>query len=129
MRYVFVLVTAFAALVSGCGTSATRSARPTEVETREAYLGTPVIVDEQGRKVPLGTTRKAVERKLGSAAITYLRRVEGAYRGCIIYPINGTQVWDRYGSPEADEWEFCFDRGRVMTKRRIRAGTRGTARR
>jgi hypothetical protein len=113
---------AFVALASvGCATDAARTARPSEVETREAYFGTPVIVAEQGGRVAIGTTRRALTAKLGTATISYLRRAGRTYHECIIYPINGTQRWDRYGTPEADEWEFCFDRDdRVTTKRRIR---------
>jgi hypothetical protein len=116
---------AFVAFVSaGCATDASRTARPSEVETREAYFGTPVIVAEQGGRVALGMTRRALTAKLGTATISYLRRAGRTYRDCIIYPINGTQRWDRYETPEADEWEFCFDRDdRVATKRRIRVRT------
>jgi hypothetical protein len=117
-------VAAAALCASGCGAdlAPTRAARPTEVETREAYLGTPVIVDEQGRRIAIGTTRSEIRDALGFAAVTYLRRVRGVYRQCEIYPINGTQRWDRYGSPVADEWEFCFDRGnRLLARRRLAA--------
>jgi hypothetical protein len=119
MRYVALVVSTV--LLAGCASQSTHGARPTEVETREAYLGTPVIVAEQGQQVSLGSTRTAIERKLGKAAITYLRPVHGTYRPCIIYPINGTQVWDRHGSPQADEWEMCFTKNRLASKRRLRA--------
>jgi hypothetical protein len=108
------------ALVTGCNANPRRTSRPTEDEMREAYFRTRPIVDEQGRKVPLGRQRAAVERKFGVAAIAYLRHTSRGPADCIVYPIYGTQVWDRYGAPEAAEWEFCFGpKDRLLTKRRV----------
>ena len=124
----FLTLPLLAFALSGCGTAVAthRAAKPTEVETREAYLGTPVIVDEQGAGIPIGANRPWIRRKLGYAAITYRRSIDGVFHDCLVYPINGTQRWDRYGSPVADEWEFCFDRrDRLLTRRRIRAPKSG----
>jgi hypothetical protein len=113
------------ALLAGCGSRLEPppipKQRPTEGQTRDAYFDTPVIVDEAGKRATLGTTRARLAALMGGrAAIVYSR---GA-RKCVVYPINGTQVWDEFGSPQAAEWEFCFGpEGLLAAKRRIPVGS------
>ncbi|HSL63745.1 MAG TPA: hypothetical protein VK874_03725 [Gaiellaceae bacterium] len=92
-------------------------ATPTELQTREAYLDTPVVTDDQGRAVEPGSTRREVEGRLGHSRVVYRH----AGRTCLLYPIIGTQRRDEFGSPVADEWELCFDAsGRLAAKALIR---------
>jgi hypothetical protein len=111
-------------LAAGCGGNleppAAPKQPPTEEQTRDAYFDTPVIVDDAGRHAPFGITRARLTELLGGrAAIEYMR----GSRLCVVYPINGTQVWDAHGSPVAAEWEFCFGRdGRLQAKRRLPVG-------
>lgn len=90
--------------------------KPDETLTREAYLDTPVIAEEQGREIALRTPREEVFRRLGASRIAYPR----LGLGCVLYPISGTERRDEFGSPAADEWEFCFDDSdRVRTRLHI----------
>jgi hypothetical protein len=113
------------AVLAGCGAKLAPppipKERPTEEQTRDAYFDTPVIVDDAAKRARPGITRGMLSRLMGGrAAIEYPR----GRRRCVVYPINGTQRWDRYGTPEAAEWEFCFnDRGRLVAKRRLSAGS------
>jgi hypothetical protein len=112
-------------LLTGCGSELAPppipKQRPTEEQTRDAYFDTPVIVDEAASRAALGITRaKLTELMGGRAAIGYSR----GRRRCVVYPINGTQVWDAFGSPQAAEWEFCFGPdGRLAAKRRLPVGS------
>jgi hypothetical protein len=117
-------------IAAGCAGSPTapadRSAgkgRPTEAETREAYLDTALVTAEEGRLVVLGAARAEVVDVLGApSAFTYRRGRAAPYVDCVVYPIAGTQRRDVFGGIEADEWEFCFASGRLTSKRRIPAG-------
>ena len=105
-------------LLTGCGVPSRDALRtkPDESLTREAYLDTPVIVDDQGREIELRTTRDEVVRLLGRSRIAYPR----LGLSCVLYPISGTERRDEFGSPAADEWEFCFDESdRVRTRLRV----------
>ena len=106
------------ALVTACaGTHPAAESVPTELDTRDAYLDTPVITSVGADRVVLGTPRRAVARSLGVSHVGYRR----AGRECTLYPIIGTQRRDRVGSPVADEWEFCFDAsGRLAVKTLVR---------
>lgn len=91
---------------------------PTEIEARDAYFNTPLVSDDAVREMKLGTTYAAVVRLFqGASAVQYTR----AGRRCVIYPIIGTEAWDRFGSPIASEWELCFSRDRLAGKRRYAA--------
>jgi hypothetical protein len=116
------LMLAVSAVLSGCG-GAERNPlpprrAPSEGETRDAYFNTPVIY--AGMALPgLGSTRRALFARLGVATISY-RPAGAPSLECVIYPIGDTERWDRFGSPEADEWQLCLDRrGRLVTKRRL----------
>ena len=108
------------ALASGCAgqVDATSSDTiPNELHTREAYLDTPVVTDDQARAVAPRSTRAEAEARLGRSHVGYRR----GGRACTLYPIIGTQRRDAFGSPFADEWELCFDAaGRLAAKTRIR---------
>jgi hypothetical protein len=107
-------------LVTGCAgrvDATSPRAVPTELHTREAYLDTPVITDDQGRSVEPRLTRREVEARLGRSRVVFRH----AGRTCVLYPIIGTQRRDAFGSPVADEWELCFDAsGRLAEKTRVR---------
>jgi hypothetical protein len=106
-------------LLAGCGgqIGAANEPVPNELHTREAYLDTPLITDDSANAIPLRTTRAAVAGRIGRSHVGYRR----AGRECRLYPIAGTQRRDAFGSPLADEWEFCFDAaGRLAVKTRIR---------
>jgi hypothetical protein len=79
-----------------------------------------VIVADAAGRAKLGITRARLSGLMGGrAAIEYPR----GSRRCVLYPINGTQRWDEFGTPEAAEWEFCFDAGnRLVAKRRLPVG-------
>lgn len=120
-RAVGLLAVGLSSLV-GCGSlkptqSGGRGHHPSEVETREAYFQTPVIVSDSAKKIRRGMSRHRVAMILeGGASVEYGRGSDH----CVVYPINGTQRWDAHGSPEADEWEFCFGRnGKLRTKQRL----------
>ena len=105
-------------LLTGCGVPSRDVLRtkPDESLTREAYLDTPVIADDRGREIELRTTRNEVFRLLGRSRVAYPR----LGLSCVLYPINGTARRDEFGSPAADEWEFCFDDSdRVRTRLRV----------
>lgn len=114
-----LLVLAAVATLAGCGAQTVPrfGGRPTEEQTRDAYFDTPVIVAEQGSRIPLGIRRAELFRRLGGrAGISY----PSGGRECVVYPIIHTQVWDAFGVPEAAEWEFCFGRsGRLVAKHRL----------
>lgn len=105
-------------LLAGCGVPSRDALRtkPDEMLTREAYLDTPVIADDQGRGIALRMTRDEVFRRLGPSRVAYPR----LSLSCVLYPISGTERRDDFGSPAADEWEFCFDDSdRVRTRLRV----------
>ncbi len=79
--------------------------KPDEGLTREAYLDTPLIDDSQGRAIERRTSRSALFEGLGRSRVVYPR---GGLE-CVLYPVRGTERRDDFGSPVADEWEFCFD--------------------
>jgi hypothetical protein len=80
-----------------------------------------LVEDSRAREVALGTTLAALFQHLGRATISY-RSGRPPHRRCVVYPIEDTQVWDEFGSPEAAEWEFCVDRrARVAEKHRLSA--------
>ena len=84
--------------------------------TREAYLDTPLIDDGQARAIERSTSRAEVFERLGRSHVGYPR---GAST-CFLYPIRGTERRDAYGSPAADEWEFCFGAAdQLVVRRRI----------
>lgn len=103
-------------LLSACGVPNRDVLRtkPDEGLTREAYLDTPLIEDDQGRAIELGTTRGALFKALGQSQVVYPR----GRLTCVLYPIRGTERRDDFGSPMADEWEFCFDDSDHVRKRR-----------
>ncbi len=122
-----MLLAAASAVVAGCGGGTLPpkppDRRPTEIETRDAYFNTPLILDGQVEGVELGITRATLFAHFGVATISY-RPARSPRDLCVIYPISGTQVWDARGSPEAAEWEFCFNPGgRLVTKRRLAPGS------
>ena len=106
------------ALVTACaGAPSAAESMPSELDTRDAYLDTPVITRAGADRVSLGTLRRAVASSLGVSHVRYRR----AGRECTLYPILGSQRRDRFGSPVADEWEFCFDAfGRLAAKTLVR---------
>jgi hypothetical protein len=88
---------------------------PSEGEARDAYFNTPVVEDAAVREFGPGTTlRHIVDEFEGAPAIHYRRHGHA----CVIYPVAGTERWDRYGSPVTSEWELCFANGKLVSKRR-----------
>lgn len=125
------LLGALLPLATGCAAETTTAAdrsdgrgRPTEAETREAYLNTPLVSAAKARSITVGTSRAEATEALGApSSFTYRRGRRSPYVECAVYPIAGTQVRDAFGGIEADEWELCFGTaGRLTSKRRIRAG-------
>jgi hypothetical protein len=116
----YLAAVGLAAATTGCG-AATPSIRshhpgpPTEGEARDAYFNTPLVIDAVVRELPLGTPQRAIYRRFEVPAIRYERNG----RLCGIYPIEKTERWDAFGSPEASEWELCFSRARLVSKRRL----------
>lgn len=105
-------------LLSACGVSNrdVLQTKPDEGLTREAYLDTPLIDDSQGRAIERRTPRGALFQRLGRSRVVYPR----GELMCVLYPIRGTERRDDFGSPMADEWEFCFDDSdQLLTRRRI----------
>jgi hypothetical protein len=102
---------------AGCSNRPGSEARPTEAETREAYFDTPLIFNAVASRIPLGITRRALARELTESAIEV---EDGSGRHCRVYPLNGTQGRDEYGSPVAAEVWFCFgSNGRLERTRRF----------
>jgi hypothetical protein len=92
---------------------------PDERLTREAYLDTPLIEDARAREIERGASRAEVFERLGRSRVGYPRGLST----CFLYPIRGTERRDAFGSPAADEWEFCFGAAdELVVRRRISRG-------
>jgi len=104
-------------VAAGCSKTTGAEGRPSEAETREAYFDTPLIFSGVADRIRLGITRRALARELTESAIEV---EDGSGRRCRVYPLNGTEGRDEYGSPVAAEMWFCFGRnGRLERKRRF----------
>lgn len=118
LRYLGAVGLVAAAAGCGAATPSIRShhpGRPTEGEARDAYFNTPLIIDAAVRALPLGTPQRAIFKRFEVPAIRY----ERGGRLCGIYPIEQTERWDAFGSPETSEWELCFAHSRLVSKRRF----------
>lgn len=103
-------------LAAGCSNETQTERRPTEAETREAYFDTPLIYRDAARRVRRGITGAELTKELTAPAEIEL--VDHSGLPCRVYPLNGTEARDSYGSPVAAEVWFCFDAdGRLAHKR------------
>lgn len=115
-----VLLLSFVAV--GCAERPSSQTRPSEAETREAYFDTPLIFSRAANRIPLGITRAELARELTAPAAIEVEDRAGLR--CRVYPINGTEGRDEYGSPMAAEVWFCFGSdGRLERKRRFPRGS------
>lgn len=121
---VVAVLLAYSPILSACGADLTAhsvgDAPPDEGTTRAAYLDTPMITPAMVAAVPPGISKRALFRRFGRSFLAY-RHLSVPSETCVSYPILGSQRWDSFGTPLADEWEFCFGRaGRLREAARIR---------
>ncbi len=103
-------------VVAGCSSEARTERLPTEAETREAYFDTPLIYSSAARQVRRGITREELTKEL--TASTAIEILDRSGLRCRVYPLNGTEARDSYGSPVAAEVWFCFGPDARLARKR-----------